>query len=248
MSFTADELRELPVVISEPRFGTYLAAAGEDVAGGLALYHWNLAVSAAFIVPLQLCEVAIRNAVVEVLERVHGADWPWSNGFARSLPRSATGYNPENNLRAVARRHRSAGQVVAALHFAFWGALFTAGQDGRLWEPWFRAAFPGSPALLPIAVARAAFYADLSAIRTLRNRIAHHEPIFTRDILAEYNCIQRLVRARNPVASVWLHACQGVTRLAPMRPRLPSAAPGWPSQAGHCPIAAPAGRRESLAP
>lgn len=36
--------------------------------------------------PLQICEVAIRNAVVEAIELVHGPNWPWSRGFRRSLP------------------------------------------------------------------------------------------------------------------------------------------------------------------
>lgn len=115
MPFTADELRELPHVISAPRFATYLQAMGNDRDAALQLYRWNLLVSSAFIVPLQVCEVAARNGVVEVIEAVHGANWPWSNGFIRSLPRTRRGYNAEQDLRDVAGRMPTAGKVVAEL-------------------------------------------------------------------------------------------------------------------------------------
>lgn len=70
--FTDDELRDLPTIISGPRFATYLRACGNDTASALRLYVWNAEVSAAFIVPLHICEVAVRNGVVEAIERVHG--------------------------------------------------------------------------------------------------------------------------------------------------------------------------------
>lgn len=150
MPFTPDELRDLPHVISAPRFATYLQATGNDRKRALALYEWNLTLSAAFIVPLQIYEVAVRNGVVEALEKVHGANWPWSDGFLRSLPRpkGSTHYNPEVDLRGIAARQPTTGKVVAELSFAFWETIFTAGQDGRIWVPHFRASFPGAPATL----------------------------------------------------------------------------------------------------
>ena len=37
---------------------------GNDTEDALKLYQWNLEVSAAFIVPFQMCEVAARNGVI----------------------------------------------------------------------------------------------------------------------------------------------------------------------------------------
>lgn len=218
--FTPDELHHLPNVISAPRFATYLQATGNDRERALALYEWNLTLSAAFIVPLQVCEVAVRNGVVEVLEQVHGATWPWSNGFLRSLPRPKrlTDYNPESDLRSVAARMPTAGKVVAELKFAFWERLFTAGQDSRLWVSHFHAAFPGAPPAMPIPAARTTAYNSLKAIRSLRNRIAHHEPIFTRDIANEYQRIHDMIAWRSPVAAAWMDNKQGVTALIPNKP------------------------------
>jgi hypothetical protein len=218
--FSADELRELPGVISAPRFATYLQAAGNDRAAALRLYHWNLMVSAAFIVPLQVCEVAARNGVVEVLEKVHGANWPWSNGFIRSLPRARQGYDPERDLREVASRMPTSGKVVAELKFAFWEKLFTVGQDARLWLPHLRTSFPGIDAATPIPRARAEAHEALRQVRKLRNRIAHHEPIFTRDIAREYRRLHDVIHWRSPVAAAWMDRMQGVTALIATKPAL----------------------------
>jgi hypothetical protein len=220
LPFTSDEPRDLPIVISAPRFATYLQAADNDRDPALALYEWNLTVSAAFIVPLQVCEVAVRNGVVEVLEKVHGANWPWSNGFLRSLPRPKrpTDYNPANDLHSVAARMPTTGKVVTELKFAFWEKLFTAGQDNRLWTPHFKAAFPDAPATITIPVARTTAYKDLRAIRHLRNRIARHGPIFTRNIADEYKRLHDMIGWRSQVAAAWMDKKQGVTALIPLKP------------------------------
>lgn len=144
MPFSNEELHVLPDIISPPRFATYLQAMNNNKEAALLLYQWNLQISAALIVPLQVCEVAVRNGVVEVLEKVHGPNWPWSNGFIRSLPvpKKIWHYNPQNDLQKVAGRMPTAGKVVAELKFAFWEKVFTAGQDTRLWFPHLRSAFP----------------------------------------------------------------------------------------------------------
>jgi hypothetical protein len=218
--FTHDELRDLPIVISAPRFGTYLRATGNDHARALALYEWNLDISSAFIVPLQVCEVAIRNGVVEAIEKVHGPNWPWSNGFLRSLPRPRrpSDYNPEADLRGVAARQPTTGKIVAELKFAFWEHIFTAGQDNRIWGPHFAASFVGAPAAMPIPTARAKAHDNLGVIRKLRNRIAHHEPIFTRNLQDDYNRLHEMIAWRSPTAAAWVDRKQAVLGLIPVKP------------------------------
>lgn len=220
MPFTPAELRDLPLVISAPRFATYLQATGNDRERALSLYEWNLTLSSAFIVPLQVCEVAVRNGVAEAIEKVHGANWPWSNGFLRSLPRPkrSTDYSPDKDLRGVAARQPTTGKVVAELKFAFWEQIFTAGQDSRIWLAHFRASFPGAPVVTPIPIARAMARNDLGAIRKLRNRIAHHEPIFTRNVADDYNRIHEMIGWRSQTAAAWMDRKQGVTALIPLEP------------------------------
>lgn len=220
MPFTPDELHDLPHVISAPRFATYLQAMGNDRTGALELYRWNLQISAAFIVPLQMCEVAVRNGVAEAIEAVHGPLWPWSNGFLRSLPvpKRPHDYNPERNLRDIARVQPTTGKVIAELNFAFWEKTFTVGQDGRLWLPHFRTVFPGVPLTTPIPQARARAFNTIMSIRKFRNRIAHHEPIFARNLADDYATVRDVISWRSPVTAGWVDGLQQVTGLIGQKP------------------------------
>lgn len=45
------------------RFGTYMAAAGDNQAKAVALYRWNLELASALFETLTLTEVVLRNAL-----------------------------------------------------------------------------------------------------------------------------------------------------------------------------------------
>lgn len=110
--------------LSAARMGTYEVAATvvpklPVLAEALALYAWNAQVSAALMVPLHVCEVVIRNAVSDALERVYGPAWPWSPGFERSLPAPSHGYSVKNDLLNVRNRFPTTGKVIPELKFIF---------------------------------------------------------------------------------------------------------------------------------
>jgi hypothetical protein len=219
-SFSKAELRDLPTVISAPRFATYLKAASNDRANALTLYQWNFQVSAALFIPLHMCEIAIRNGVAEALERVHGANWPWSNGFIQSLPipKNKYRYNAQNNLTDVGKIQSTTGKVIAELNFAFWQQIFTSGQDNRLWTPHLRSVFPRIPSTVRIPDARHTAFQNLFAVRRLRNRIAHHEPIFSRNLKADYSVLRDMIGWRSSAAVSWLDRIEGVTTLLSSKP------------------------------
>ena len=87
-----------------------------------------------------------------------------------------------------------------------------------MWLAHLRASFPGAPSSLAIPAARAAAPDDLKAIRLLRNRIAHHEPIFNRNVSDEYRRMREMIAWRSPVAAAWMDRKQGVTALVPLKP------------------------------
>lgn len=218
MNFTHDQLSRIPHILSEPRFTTYLKHANNDRLVALHLYQWNIEVSAALIVPLHLVEVSLRNAVVEILEAVHTHNWPWNQGFIRRLPNPLKGYSPQRNLVDEAQRHSSMGKVVAELKFVFWQKMFTARHDERLWNHHLRRVFPNAPSSMTVAQLREQIYADVEIIRQLRNRIAHHEPIFTRDLAQEYRCMLKIITWRDQATADWLDHMQAVTALLPLNP------------------------------
>ena len=100
---TIDAVR---AALSAARMGTFEVAAGvqsDDDPAALLLYAWNAEVSGAFLAPLHVCEVVVRNAVSDALEALYGPRWPWSATFERSLPDPMQGYSPRRDLLSASR-------------------------------------------------------------------------------------------------------------------------------------------------
>jgi len=217
--FTPEQEHHLPNVLSAPRFATYLQATGNGRTHALNLYHWNLQVSAALLIPLHVLEVALRNGIVEAIETVHGGAWPWTEGFIRSLPNPRSpAYSPKRDLLACADRQPTAGKVVAELKFVFWEKMLTSRHQGRLWENNFFTVFTDAPRGVASGQRRAEPRADVEEIRRLRNRIAHHEPIFQRSLQDDFDRILRCIRWRNNTAASWVEEVETVRSLLAIRP------------------------------
>lgn len=219
MSFSHKELTQIPHTLSEPRFATYLRHCGNDKERALGLYKWNLELSSAFVVPLHLLEISTRNAIVEALETAHTQNWPWNNGFIRSLTDPRRGYSPKKDLQAIASREPTMGKVVAELKFVFWERMFTSRHDTRLWNHHLKLVFPFAPTSLTAQEIRAKLFDDIFTIRALRNRIAHHEPIFSRNPQEDYDKILEIISWRDDTTANWMDGFQSVTKLINEKPQ-----------------------------
>lgn len=207
--------------LSAPRLSTYEAAtaAVPNLPGALALYAWNAQVSAAFMAPLHVCEVTVRNAVHDALTVVYSANWPWDRNFELSLPNPALPtFNPRRELLRARNNQPTTGKVIAELKFKFWESMFTGRFDQRIWNPQLRAVMPFLNPEQSVQQLRASIHTDLEVLRKLRNRIAHHEPIFTRPLAAEFLKIQTLIGYRCPVTAAWMVANQQAQALVGTRP------------------------------
>jgi hypothetical protein len=184
----------------------------------LKLYAWNTQISAAFFAPLHLCEVVIRNAVSDAIERQYGEHWPWSTGFERSLPDYSTGYSPRKDLINARRNETSAGKVIPELKFVFWEKLLTRRFDDRLWIPHLHDVFPNHDASISKQNMRNKLRELLEEVRRLRNRIAHHEPIISRDLVDDFDNIDELIKYRCKDTAIWANKNQLVTPLLELKP------------------------------
>ncbi|MGB3556647.1 MAG: hypothetical protein WBA25_18625, partial [Jannaschia sp.] len=189
---------DLEAVLSPPRFATYVRACGGDTGRAIALYCWNTEIAAALYTPLQFAEITVRNGAAEAIERVFGSDWHQNMAFRNGIRAKVGRYRMRGDLEALARRHKTAGAVVAELKFAFWQHLFVSTQDGRLWSHHLRNVFPAIPAVLSDGQARETIHDHIQTVRTLRNRIAHHEPIISRDRTADLRAARTLIDWRRP--------------------------------------------------
>lgn len=207
--------------LSAARLATYEKATGrkgDDDLCALTLYAWNAQVSGALLAPLHLCEVVVRNAVANALEAQYGVNWPWSPGFEQSLPNPAVGYSPRKDLQSARRGGLTAGQVIPELKFVFWQKMFTSRYDGRLWNPHLLRVLPNLQQGVAIGRLRQGIYNELEQIRKLRNRIAHHEPIFTRNLQDDFQKICRVVESKCVLSATWLTQNQMALALFQAKP------------------------------
>lgn len=204
--------------LSAERMSTYESAT-RDTEHALQLYAWNAQISAAFMAPLHICEVVIRNAAADAISTVYGDRWPWSAPFLRSLPNPrGTIYKPRQDLFSVAGREQTTGKVIPELKFVFWEKMYTGRFDGALWSPYLLRVMPNFPTGTRASDGRNRVRAELGQIRALRNRIAHHEPIFTRQLANDYAVILDLVNLRCGDTAAWMDAHQSVAKLLQERP------------------------------
>ncbi len=176
--------------LSAERLVPYLRETNGDLAGAVQLYEWNLAVSGGFYEALGILEVVLRNALSEQLIAHHGT----MAGHWYDDPLGILSVQAADDIAAarhrVARLHRgeSPGRVIAELNFGFWKFLLARRYEATLWTGYLRHAFPN---LQPQS--KATVYRSLDALHTLRNRIAHHEPIRKRQLTEDMLTIYRVL-------------------------------------------------------
>lgn len=206
--------------LAPARIATYEAASpdGAGLPTALALYAWNAQMSAALLNPLHVCEVVIRNAVSDALVLVYGDSWHRSSVFQGSLPTSTRGFNAREEISHIAHRYPYLPKAIPEIKFVFWQKMFTARFDTRIWEMHLRTVFPHLDATKTVVELRDSIYNDLDHLRRLRNRIAHHEPIFKRDLADEFMRMSVLISHRCPITAAWMNANQQVSALLAVKP------------------------------
>jgi len=138
--------------------------------------------------------VALRNAMHRELSATYGAAWYDDSRCGLDGGTLARIASAKNDL--VRDRYPvDPPHLVAVLSFGFWVTLL--GRGGRpaggaspkcnyemtLWRPCLYRAFPNA------RLSRHQAHTPLDYLRTLRNRVAHHEPIFARHLQADYQSI-----------------------------------------------------------
>ena len=135
-----------------------------------------------------------------------------------SLPNVPVGYCQRKDLQMVRGRFRTVGKVIPELKFAFWQRMFTQRHDARLWNKHLRMVLPQLEPSEKVATLRQGIYEDLEHIRKLRNRIAHHEPIFTRNLSDDFERILKLIEARCRVTADWMLSNQQAVTFISAKP------------------------------
>lgn len=170
---------ELQASISEERLSKYLAETRGDLDASICLYEKNMLLSESFYVSLQTLEVCLRNKIDVAMSQTYGADWLMNSHAA---PLSDFSRRLVNEAMPNIGSELSHGKLVAEAKFAFWVGLVSKGYDQSLWRAACYKAF-----LAEGGKKRSMVHGRLNSIRRFRNRIAHHEPIFHKDIERQHS-------------------------------------------------------------
>jgi len=176
--YSGNALDGLTQAIAKDRLSQYLTQANGNSMLALMLYERNTRLSQGIYGVLQPLEIAFRNAI----HRVMSTDTGRSNWYKYGLSyREAEAVkSAKNNL---VRWHKTVtpGRMVAELTFGFWLRLLDTSYEKSLWVPHLYKVFPNLN-----KPDRATVFNRLYSIKTLRNRVAHHEPIIFRNLGQDY--------------------------------------------------------------
>lgn len=198
--------------LSHPRLATYEKYT-QNTEQALSLYQWNLQISSALFECLAVCEVVIRNAVANAMQAEHGADWAFNVRFVRSMQQ-----NRRNEL--LNARQETTEQTICELPFVFWQGFFTVRFDDEIWKKHWAVALPNAKHA-DLQAMRTEVFENLEKIRKLRNRIAHHEPIFNRNPQGDYKRIIKIISYCSQDTADWVKSCQRIDELLKIKPILP---------------------------
>jgi len=215
--------------LSQSRLRPYRAAANGDLQGALDLYVWNVGASAALYGPLSVLEVVFRNAMDAQLRALFGSDWPRDKAFlafaaaTAHRPARSSGYQPPDLrkgvrdarrilTRAFRSRHPGAptpvfatDDIVAATTFGYWTTMLDAAFEPQLWARALKNGFPHYSSVTGRAFSRAPVAQRFHEIRTLRNRVMHHEPPIKREnLIADYDNVIEACSWIDHDAAAWI--------------------------------------------
>lgn len=182
---------ELPV--STTRLESYRPPAGTDLEM-LVNYLWNLELNEALFPSLHAAEISFRNSIHAAVSAHYGTEF-WFDQPDVFLASQLKGIQRARRKLTDAKKQHTAGRIVAELTFGFWVSLFYDPYERQMsGQPTNQLSWHdrnNRPALLLAAFpyltrryrSRGQVEERYKQIRDLRNRAAHHEPIWARPYL-----------------------------------------------------------------
>ncbi|MTJ02674.1 hypothetical protein [Idiomarina piscisalsi] len=221
---------EIEALVSSNRYATYMKAI-ENALGepcralSLELYEWNAELSGKMLFPFHIYEVTLRNCIAEALRDRYSDNWPDNAAFVNSLKPILRGKFIRARDNYYAPIEGSEGKLLAELQLSIYESMLTSSQAPRLWihKKAFEKIFPIAPATpVPENTTYEEHIRKLvielqigcKTIRKLRNRVAHHEPIFNKnDIYEVIPGVVKLLNWRNPTACSWFKKNELVSKV-----------------------------------
>ena len=190
-------------LFSAGRLARFYQVAGQDANEAGALYAGNIRLSESLYPSLAVAEVALRNALHRQLSYLYQtADWHQLLGQQLGLAALLPTLHKAQQQIMERREIVSADKMVAELNFGFWVTLFNRAYEDVLWKQ-LRLAFAHLP---KNERQRPTVSVVLNAIRTLRNRVYHNEPVCWNlpELVKQHSQTMQLIGWVEPQLVEWL--------------------------------------------
>lgn len=202
---------DITKALSSSRLSRYEISTGER--DKIAHYLWNTCLCEALYPVLQGVEVVLRNNLDSAISTLYGPWW-FDASSSLKLRKSEAGriIEAQWKLRKKLSRPLVPGDIIAAQAFSFWTSLFSRyyGRPDMLWPKLLGPVFPYLNTNRSITKIRP----RLEAIRDLRNRVFHHEPILhLSDLAYQHTQIIETIEWMNPSA---LQLFESIDRFPPV--------------------------------
>lgn len=200
------EYKEFERIMSKKRMNRYLESCGGDTRKAMTLYRYNLHLTQDVFTVISCFEVALRNAIDARLVPILGEEWLKES----IMPGGIFSGNDFRETRKIIERayHKlvnngtySHSKLLAEMEFGVWKYMFSAKQYRATGRSLLKI-FPNKTRSTPeMQYNQSYVFNELDKVNTLRNRLAHHEPICfylnepeidTGYIVTEYQKIQSL--------------------------------------------------------
>lgn len=198
--------REIEHFFSQKRLSRYLLACNNDKRKAITLYRYNLRLAQELLTIVSCFEVSLRNAIDNILVPQFGNEWlkdSISEGGIFTLP--ILHKTNRTITDALSKLHKqgtySHSKLLAQMDFGMWKYMYSPVQY-NLTHQSLMSVFPHKQRSTPqLHINQSYIFNELDKINTLRNRIAHHEPlcfptgeavVYTAYIRGEYQKIQTL--------------------------------------------------------
>jgi hypothetical protein len=205
--------------LGKERLQIFLDAAKNDRKLAMALVEWDTEMRGELYEVLSRWEIALRNAYDRVMRQWWTGEEHWlldPRSPVRRINPDGSDSNDRNRRaidkavkEATARHGKDApiAQVISALNLGFWRYLTCKDKEKSLWVPVLHRAFPRPSN-------RDQIDKQIGRLHRLRNRVAHHEPIFRQRVKDEsialvHSCerlrpeLAELIEERGTIGSTW---------------------------------------------
>lgn len=204
--------------LSQQRMEAYAIHADRDEVDLVARYLWNMALAGALQDSLHVFEVTLRNAIYHACVKLIDTSklrmpdvqcWLDADPSTLLYPQEAADVQRAKTRLPPDPKRRTPGHLIAKLGMGFWVQLMSRvynelRADGpKLWPQGLPLVFParwppGSKKVVPSHGDREMVFDQLQRIREIRNRVAHHEPIWDRNAGATYDTLLEVLGWMNP--------------------------------------------------